>query len=220
MRIPNNENILYFVAHPDDEIIGVGGTIAKYSNEGKNNYVIIFSYGEVSHLKEEIIKLRRVRESTKAGKIVGVKDTIFFGLPDSNIKSKIEEMKIKDKVKQLILKYNPEKIFTHSPSDPMPDHRTVNKVVIEALNEIKSKKGKKYDLYAFDIWNISNSKEKNEPRLYIDISEFFWKKIEALKEFKSQSHIMINFIPITFLRAKWYGLKAKCKYAERFYKLR
>lgn len=129
-------------------------------------------------------------------------------------------MKIKDKVKQLILKYKPEKIFTHSPSDPMPDHRTVNQVVSEALDEIKQEKGKKYDLYGFDIWNISNHKEKNEPKLYVDISKTFWDKIKALKEFKSQPHVMINLIPAIFLRAKWYGLKAKCKYAERFYKLR
>ena len=58
--LTQQDRILILAPHPDDEILGVGGTIAKYSKEGKNNYVVIFSYGEVSHLKEEIIKLKSV----------------------------------------------------------------------------------------------------------------------------------------------------------------
>ncbi|MFA4887817.1 MAG: PIG-L family deacetylase, partial [Candidatus Nanoarchaeia archaeon] len=41
----DKETILVFAAHPDDEIIGVGGTIAKYAQEGKDVIVTIFSDG-------------------------------------------------------------------------------------------------------------------------------------------------------------------------------
>lgn len=208
-------NMLIFCAHSDDVEISMGGTLAKYVREGYNFVVIIFSYGELSHLKKEIIIKRRIRESRNAGRILGYNDIKFFGLPDGHIASEIKYRKIKERVKNLIREYDPIKIFTHSPSDPMPDHRTVNNVVFEALKE----NNKKYDLYCFDVWNISNFREKNRPKMIVDISDTFKLKISSLREYKSQMHVMFQLIPAVFLRAKWFGIKNNCKYAERFYKL-
>ena len=209
------ENILIFCAHSDDQILGVGGTSAVYSKQGKNVITIIFSYGELSHLKEEIIKKKRIRESENASRMIGSKEVIFLGLPDSKISSKIEEMDIKNKVKELIKKYKPIKIFTHTPSDPLPDHKSVNEVVISAIKELKIKT----PLFGFDIWNLYNIKEKDKPLFFVDVSETFWTKIKALRLFKSQLHIIIYFLPIIFLRAKLAGRQNNCRYAERFYKL-
>ena len=209
------ENILIFCAHSDDQILGVGGTSAVYSKQGKNVITIIFSYGELSHLKKEIIKKKRIRESENASKMIGSKEVIFLGLPDSKISSKIEEMDIKNKVKELIKKYKPIKIFTHTPSDPLPDHKSVNEVVISAIKELKIKT----PLFGFDIWNLYNIKEKDKPLFFVDVSETFWTKIKALRLFKSQLHIIIYFLPIIFLRAKLAGRQNNCRYAERFYKL-
>ncbi|MBS3155460.1 PIG-L family deacetylase [Candidatus Woesearchaeota archaeon] len=209
------ENILIFCAHSDDQILGVGGTSAVYSKQQKNVITIIFSYGELSHLKEEIIKKKRIRESENASRMIGSKEVIFLGLPDSKISSKIEEMDIKNKVKELIKKYKPIKIFTHTPSDPLPDHKSVNEVVISAIKELKIKT----PLFGFDIWNLYNIKEKDKPLFFVDVSETFWTKIKALRLFKSQLHIIIYFLPIIFLRAKLAGRQNNCRYAERFYKL-
>ena len=211
------QNILVFCSHSDDQILGPGATLAKYAKEGKQIVIVIFSYGEVSPLKKSIIIKRRVEESKRAGKILGCKDKdlIFFSLPDGRIASKIKEMKIEDEVKKIIDKYKPVKIFTHSPSDPMPDHRTVNKLVFKVLKDMKTN----YDLYSFDIWNVVNLKERAKPRLYVDITKFFDLKIKALKEFKSQRHIIYEFIPTVYARAKLAGEHYGCKYAERFHKL-
>ena len=209
------ENILIFCAHSDDQILGVGGASIVYSRQGKNIITIIFSYGELSHLKEEIIKKKRIRESENASRMIGSKEVIFLGLPDSKLSSKIEEMDIKNKVKELIKKYKPIKIFTHTPSDPLPDHKSVNEVVISAIKELKIKT----PLFGFDIWNLYNIKEKDKPLFFVDVSETFWTKIKALRLFKSQLHIIIYFLPIIFLRAKLAGRQNNCRYAERFYKL-
>ncbi len=209
------KNILVFCSHPDDLDISMGGTAAIYARKGYRIISVIFSYGELHYLKKEVIVKRRIQEVKNSGRILGYNDFIFFGLPDSKIASQIEEKNIKEKVKDLINRYDPDKIFTHSPSDPMPDHKTVNKVVFEALKEIK----KDYGLYSFDVWNVSNFKEKRRPKMIIDISDTFYLKIKALREFKSQTHVMIQLAPAIFIRAKWFGLKNGCKYAERFYKL-
>ena len=217
-RLPRKDldkNILVFCSHPDDLDISMGGSVAKFSKEGNNIVVVIFSYGELSHLKEEIIKTKREREARNSGRVLGYNDIQFFGLPDSKISSKIEEMGIKDKIKELIIKYKPIKVFTHNPSDPMPDHNAVNSVVIKAIKELKTR----IPLYGFDVWNLYNLKERDRPLYFVDISDTFWTKVKALSMFKTQLHVMLYFLPIVFLRAKFAGRKNHCKYAERFYRL-
>jgi len=208
------KTILCFVAHCDDEAIGIGATAAKYIKEGLNVVMVVFSYGEVSHIKKGIIIKRRVKESKDAGKILGYKNIIFFGLPDANISKNVD--KVKDKIIKLIKKYKPVKIFTHSPNDPLPDHKAVNKIVNYVLEEMDSK----IDLYGFDIWNITNLSEAENPRMYVDVTKTFDLKINALKAFKSQRHVMLQMIPAAYSRARLAGDHLGCKYAERFYKLR
>lgn len=217
-KLPTKElgkNILIFCAHADDLDISMGSSVAKFSKEGNNIIVIIFSYGELSHLKEEIIKLRREREARNSGRILGYNDIQFLGLPDSKISSKIEEMDIKNKIKELIIKYKPVKIFTHSPSDPLPDHKAVNSVVTNSLKSMKLD----IPLYGFDVWNLYNTKERDRPLYFVDVTDTFWTKVKALGVYKSQLHVMLYFLPIVFLRAKFAGRKNHCKYAERFYRL-
>ena len=124
-------------------------------------------------------------------------------------------MNIRDKIKELIIKYKPAKIFTHNPSDPLPDHNAVNSAVTGVLKELK----RSIPLYGFDVWNLYNFKERGRPIYYVDVTETFWKKIQALKSFRSQMHVMLYFLPIVFLRAKFAGRKNHCRYAEKFYRL-
>ena len=86
------ERILILCAHPDDEIIPIGGTIARYSKEGKKIKIIIFSSGEmfIPWFKERVIKKTRQGESQKISKIFGC-ETEFLDLPDTKISGHIEE---------------------------------------------------------------------------------------------------------------------------------
>ncbi len=194
---------------PDDEVISLGGTLAKYAREGKNIVCVIFSYGEISYLKSHVISVRRKRESEDAAKLLGYNNLIYLGLPDGKISSEIDN--IKEKIKDIILEYNPIKIFTHSPNDNLPDHKAVNKLITFLTKELRFK-----EVYGFDVWNISN---KKAPKLYVDVSDTFDLKIEAMKLFKSQRHVMLQFIPIAYARGKLAGDQINCKYAERFSKL-
>ena len=115
-------------------------------------------------------------------------------------------------VQKLIKKYKPKKVFTHSASDPHKDHQAVYKTVKNVLNN------KKIELYTFGVWNPINVIKTNLPRLIVDVSGTFRRKLKALKMFKSQKMVMFQLKPSIYLKAKIYGYVNKCKYAEVFYK--
>ena len=208
------KNILIICAHPDDIEIGMGGTLLKYIDQGDNITQVIFSKGEKSlpHIKSHIVTRTRKRELNKIAEEIGVKEVVYFNLEDTKLNQKIDD-KIKEKLKKIIENHKPAKIFTLSNKDPHPDHRAVNKAVLEVVDSIKAD----YPVYTFQIWNIF---DENLPALVEDISDYFNEKIRIMKLYKSQwFSIYIQIIPI-HIKAILNGLKHNCKYAEVFYKIR
>ena len=161
-------------------------------------------------LKERVIAKAREKETSLIDKILKRK-TIFLGLKETKFKENSNETK--EKIIDLIKKNKPSRIYTLSSLDPHSYHRAVNNLVMEVINKIKYKG----DVYAFEVWNVIN---EDKPIVYVDISDTFKEKINMLRHFKSQwLSIYIQLIPIIF-RAKLYGNKNNCKYAEKFYKLK
>ena len=119
-------------------------------------------------------------------------------------------------LKRIILKNKPSKILTHSVDDPHPDHRAVYNTVAKIVDKI-SYKG---ELYSFEIWNPFNLKKREKPKLVVDISSTFDKKIKAIKLHKSQKISVISLLWNIYRKDFFNGLSNSCRYAEVFYKIR
>lgn len=210
------ETILVLCAHSDDQILGVGGTIAKYVEEGKRVIIAVFSYGEKANpwLKKEVTADIRVKESEKASKALGVEKTIFLGFDEGKFIEQSKEKKFENKLINLIKKYKPVKIFAHSSDDPHPDHNAQAKVILELCEKTKYKG----DLLSFDVWNPVKI-HRGHPKLYIDISSTFSKKTKALDLFESQLVSILLLKWSIYVRAIRSGFKNHCRYAEVFYKV-
>jgi LmbE family N-acetylglucosaminyl deacetylase len=207
------ERYLVFCAHADDEIVGMGGSLSKYANEGVDIVTVIFSFGEKSqpHLREEHIAKRRVLESKRVDYLIG-KESIFLGLDEGKIEEQAERFGVREKLKRILRKYRPKKVFTLSSTDAHKDHRDVNSIVVSVLKEIKYKG----ELYTFEVWNVV---DENKPAVYVDVSSTFKKKLNLLKKYKSQKlFVYLLWLPILY-KARRYGRKIGCLYAEKFYKL-
>lgn len=207
--------IIIFCAHSDDEAVGIGGTIQKYLNEGFNLVKVVFSYGEGSqpHLQRSVIIKKRVEEAKETSDLLGIKHTIFLGLTDGKINEEIQTYNIIEKVKRIIQKYKPDRIFCPSEFDPHPDHKAVNDAILKAVDGLK----KPYPVFTYEVWNVIT---EEHPALYIDITPYLKKKIEFMKRFKSQKHFMYALMIPVILRARWYGFNNHFKYAEKFYRVR
>ncbi|UCD04168.1 MAG: PIG-L family deacetylase [Candidatus Woesearchaeota archaeon] len=205
-------SIVVVVAHPDDEVIGAGGIIAKYA-EKEEVYSVIVSKGDSSTVlvKPNILAKKRKEESEKAAKILKNK-VIFLGISETNFREKLN--KKQDDLKKLLIELKPKKIFTHCLEDSHPHHREIARV-IKSLN-LDS------EIYTFTISNPFRILDRNQPRLYVDTSGTAILKRRALHCFKSQWYLNglgWYLYPLSCFRDKINGLKIKSRYAEVFYKL-
>ncbi|MBI2142314.1 PIG-L family deacetylase [Candidatus Woesearchaeota archaeon] len=215
---PEKKAILVFCAHSDDQVFGPGGTMAKYAAKGYDVINVVFSYGELSHpwIKRRVTAEIRQEEAKEADKIIGGKEVLFLGISEAKFAKEAESEWVMEKLAQMIRHYKPIKIFTHSIDDMHPAHRAVHKTVMAVLGSMNYR----CDAYAFDVWNPLNFRGRSEPKMYVDITDTFKLKLKALRCFRSQWMTMIFLLWTVHFRAIINGLDARCKYAERFYKIR
>jgi LmbE family N-acetylglucosaminyl deacetylase len=211
-------SVMILCAHSDDQVFGPGGTVAKYAKEGKRVHTVIFSYGEKGmpiHNREYAVRTR-VKESLAADKYLGGHGIVFLGLNEGKFAEQFAKKNMYPKLKRLILQHRPSIIFTHSIDDPLPDHRALNKLVLETLDRMRYK----CDVYMFDVWTIFNFKKRHYVEIIIDVSNTFDMKIKALRMFTSQKLSLFSLMWSVYLRAWIQGRKIKVKHAEIFYKVR
>lgn len=205
--------VMVFAAHPDDEVLGPGGTIAKLAEKGKKIISVIFSYGSKFppwEDEQKLIKIR-VKESKKAGEIIGIKKTIFLGLKDTHIAEKAKE--VLPIIVKLLKETKPDMVFMHSKNDTHPDHVAVNEIVTRAMEKVKINP----EIYVFEISSFVNIFSTKSVEIVWDISDVLDKKLKALREFKSQSLLLNIIVPIEIAECMIIGRRYGFKYGEHFY---
>lgn len=213
--MPHKDTVIVFSAHSDDFVIGAGGTIAKYAKEGKRVLVLVMSYGEKSHpwMKDEVTQKFRAEEAFNAADVLGCQ-VIFFNLIELKFLEDYKQKKLEHKIAEIINHEKPVKILTHSNEDPHPDHRATHNITRAVLKKIRFRP----EVYQYAIWNPVSFRTPAVPRLYVNITPTFSRKIKALNQFPSQRFQVIYplSLPI-FFRNIITGLKIKTWVAEEFH---
>ena len=220
-----NKNILIVAAHPDDDLLGCGGTIIKAIKYGSKIKILFLGEGVSSRFndlknKENVYKKasdKRYNECKNSLKILGVKDYIF----EERLCTRFDELPIGTIVKSIereIELTSPQIILTHHHSDVNIDHNITHKAVEIATRP--NNKTKHLSVYSFEIVCSSNfSFFKNfSPTTYIDISKEINKKVKAwncyINETKKFPFPRSKEGLITL--AKYRGMQSYLKFAEAF----
>jgi len=217
------KNIIIFAAHPDDELLGCGGTIKLLSK--KNNVIVVFFTTGITsrNTKNANISINKLKiHSEKSAKILGIKSIIFLDLQDNKLDT-YPRLEIIQRIEKIINNFKPSKIFTHHFSDLNIDHEIVSKSVITACRPNHFNKYLK-QIYLFETlsnteWSIQR---KFQPNVYMDISKTINFKIRAMKEYKTelQKKPMPRSIEIIKTLAKLRGSEINVNFAESFYLFR
>mgnify|MGYP000889105075 CR=1 FL=1 len=218
-----SKNILVIAAHPDDEILGCGGTVAKLIKEGFKAYTLILGEGITSRdnirqrnkREKEILELKE--QIRKANKIIGVKDAFFYDFPDNRFDTValLDIIKVIEKVKDEVKPYI---IFTHYKDDLNIDHRITFKSVLTATRPVGNESVR--EIYSFEIissteWNYPLS---FSPDVFFDITDTLNLKLKAMSEYSSElkDFPYPRSLDGIKLNASYWGMKTGIKYVEAF----
>lgn len=217
--------VLIIAAHPDDEVLGCGGTAARMSEEGHDVSVAILGEGMTSRYdtreqadSESAEKL--LNSAKRARETLGVNRLHTYNLPDNRFDTLplLEIIKIVEKV---IKTENPDTVYTHHAGDLNIDHAIVNRAVLTATRPLKECPVRR--IYAFEVpssteWSFYGMRPLFKPNVFVDISATLEKKIEAMTHYESEiqpfPHPRSSQSLITV--AKRWGAVAGLKAAEAF----
>ena len=231
--------ILVIAAHPDDEVLGMGGTITKYVKNGDNVKIIIMATGVFSRrssnntndsvydvdenvlekMSKQVQNLQK--DAIKASKIMGVKDIEFLNFPDNEMDKKTN-LEITKKIEYIISEFKPDIVFTHSQHDVNIDHRMIYDATITAtrpFSKFKVKEVISFEVPSSTEWYFPS---KFSPNMFIDINKELPTKIKALSAYKTEIN---NFphprsVESIEIIAKHWGTVSAFNAAEAFYIVR
>jgi len=208
--------VIVLAPHPDDEMIGMGGTIALLAEQEERVVVVVFSGGEATHVwqKQEAIRTTRMRECLKAAKLAGVEDVVFLELADFTLTTEIVEHDIESRLKDIIDLERPRMVFTPAIDDVYPDHRAVANLIFS----VQKKFFPDLAVWMYTVWNPLHITHREQPRLVVDITRTFPKKWRAIQAYQSQKLSTFQLIPTVILRGFIHGLRHRVSMAEVFVK--
>lgn len=178
------KKILIVCAHADDEVLGMGGTIAKLAQDNHEIAVQFLADGEASRDNSSDISTKiRGRESDarRAADILGAHHLSFENFPDNKMDS-VALLDIVKAVEKKITEFQPDIIYTHYAHDLNIDHRITFQAVMTACRPIQGNHFPK-EIFSFEVNSSSEwaSEERFNPNVFIDISNSIDKKLNALK---------------------------------------
>jgi LmbE family N-acetylglucosaminyl deacetylase len=216
--------ILIVAAHPDDEILGCGGTVARLVKEGYKAYTLILGKGITSRDNWKESELEEIKKQViRANKKIGIPpENVFINnLPDNRFDT-VPLLDIVKNIEKVKRKIKPDIIFTHYKNDLNIDHKTTYSAVLTATRPMENETVKK--IYSFEILSSTEWKYPTtfSPNVFFDISKTVDKKIEAMKCYKNEirSFPHPRSLETIELNAKMWGVKNGLKYAEAFYLVR
>lgn len=211
-------------AHPDDELIGVGGTILKHISNGDKIQILIICEGKSSrYMKFEDMDRSILDyyhgETTSAMKIMKIDNYQVCNYPNN----RLDTMPLLDIIKTIqnyLDEFKPDVVYTHSYTELNIDHLIINKAVVTAVRALP-------DSYVRELLfftTLSSTEQARaigkyfEPNIFVDISPFIEKKLEALSCYQSELRMSPHPRNTELIRAndRVCGSKVGIEYAEEF----
>jgi LmbE family N-acetylglucosaminyl deacetylase len=215
-------NILVVAPHPDDDVIGCGGSIAKHVSLGHSVHVVYMTSGDAGSIKisKNTLGNTREQEALDALKILGVTKHTFLHIPDGYITITDDILR---KFIEIIRETTPALIYIPHELDAHRDHKRTHKIVEEAVRragdeafqECKGTPWRVGTVLCYEVWTPLHSVNYIE-----NISEFMEIKLKALRSHVSQISIVPYDDSVQGLNRYRGGMTGRGTYCECFQILR
>ncbi|TRZ51511.1 MAG: PIG-L family deacetylase [Dehalococcoidia bacterium] len=179
--------ILIIAPHPDDEVLGCGGTMVKHNLSGDEVYLCIITKTYTPEWSEDEARERR-KEVLRVNQILGIKKTYFLDLPTVKLDT-IPQKELNERLGQVINEVQPEVVYIPHQGDINKDHQLVFGAAMVATRPIPDSAIKKvlcYEVLSETEWGAPFVESVFTPNVYVDISGVLETKLKAMSEYKSE----------------------------------
>lgn len=186
------KRVLVIAAHPDDEVLGMGGTIAKLSSNGIDVHLLIVTDGSTSQYKnsenlKKIIEDKKI-ETNNAANLLNIKSVIYGGLPDMRL-DVTPHTDINNVIENAIETIQPDTVFTHFWGDVNKDHQAVYESTLVA---VRPQAGQiVQELYCYSVpssteWNPCKADTMFMPNVFFEIEDYKEQKYDAMSAYATE----------------------------------
>lgn len=222
-----NRNLV-IAAHPDDEVLGMGGTIAKLAKDGSEVHLLIVTDGSTSQYRddENLQKIldEKKKETANCANILGIKNIYYGNLPDMKLDT-VPHIEVNQVIERYVDIIKPDIVFTHFWGDVNADHQNVYKSTLVAVRPVMGQIVKR--LYCYQVpssteWNPCKPDTMFVPNVFVDIEKFSEQKYVAFSQYSTELRDYPHPRSVQYLRETDIanGLKVGLKCAEQFMLLR
>ena len=222
--------VLIVAAHPDDEVLGCGGTIARHSDSGDHVQVLIVAEGATSR-QDRRSRLDAGQELTAlacaaqtAGSILGAAGVELLDLPDNRLDS-LDRLDLIKQLEDRIDHHQPQIVYVHHAGDVNVDHRRLHEAVVTACRPLPGHSVRR--LLSFEVassseWQPPSSAPVFQPNWFVDISDQWSRKRDALVAYATEMRPWPHARSLEALEhlARWRGAQVGVEAAEAFCLLR
>ena len=215
----SERTILIVAAHPDDEVLGCGGTMARHASEGDEVYVVFMSDGVTSRTGVESNEVEVRKQAAKdASNILGIVQSLrFLGFPDNRMDT-VALLDIVQTLEQVINEIEPEVVYTHHSGDLNIDHKITHQAVMTACRPQPGFCVR--EIYSFEVLSSTEWSTNNPfiPNYFVDISDTLELKVSAIKAYNSELRTFPHARSIESIKAlaKYRGASMGIRAAEAF----
>jgi LmbE family N-acetylglucosaminyl deacetylase len=211
--------VLVVSAHPDDEILGVGGTVARHVLQGDQVTAVIVADGATARYEAGAENTLKAYGEAAAA-VLGLRDVRFLGFKDQRLDGGAIIEVIKP-IEKIVDEIKPEVVYCHHWGDLNRDHRVVSEAVTVACRPVGE--GYPRRLLMFETpssseWSAPDPALQFMPNVFIDIGATLEKKLEAMACYKSELRPEPHPRSLAALRARaqYWGQIVGKAYAEPF----
>ncbi len=187
-------NVLIIAAHPDDEVLGCGGTIARLAAEGAQVSILILAEGLTSRADFNAVRDAAAltvhhERAHRAGRLLGAKEVTVGGFPDNRMDT-VPLLDVTQTIEREIERVQPEIVFTQHGGDLNLDHVVTFRATLTATRPMKGCPVKR--LYAYEVgsstdWAFQQFEPRFAPQIFFDIDAHLETKIAAMQIYESEA---------------------------------
>jgi LmbE family N-acetylglucosaminyl deacetylase len=218
--------VLVLAAHPDDEVLGCGGAIARHAAAGDEVHVVVLGEGLTSR-SPSLEQGRKAggadalaAAARKAGEILGVKSLQLHDLPDNRMDS-LDRLDVVKKIEASVAQIAPQVVYTHWVGDLNIDHQIIHRAALTACRPLPGVSVR--SILCFEVpssteWQAAGTAPAFAPNWFVDVSATLQTKLRALQAYAAEMRPWPHprsSEAVTHL-ARWRGASIGVEAAEAF----